>query len=381
MVNYTLILFDRGIDIHISQYKEWRASSFPFWGDYTCLDFFLTQFNAAEESKKVLIIEDGNRKSNYLLQPHWAADKAYSEIQQVSNLETLIQIIEAQTTPYILLSPLSYIPLIDKEGLLQLMQAEHQLVKVSINNIPIDLYIAERTRLVGTIRSFLNRSTWQTDFIHFLFTDILNTSFGEIRNLVGRILYQNNLTDLYKSHIQLINKVEDTWLQKGMNEMLQLGFERDMSFITKDGHIRQSILSSKVRIEGYVENSFIFPGVIIEKKTRVINSVIMNNNHIGKNSIIQNTLILPYTREVMKGNANIEDKVCIGDSSRQVKNTKYPEQIYDGLTVLGINSEIPRGLIVEQGCYLEGELPAGVLKKMAKVKKGYSLFKSEVETR
>ena len=100
----------------------------------------------------------------------------------------------------------------------------------------------------------------------------------------------------------------------------------------------------------------------------------MNNNQIGRHTLIQNAMILPYQREVKKGSSNIGSEVVIGGESTVTKNTQFPNQINRGLTVIGLGADIPRGTVIEQGCYLGANVSKSRMRSLKHLRRGRSLF-------
>ena len=103
----------------------------------------------------------------------------------------------------------------------------------------------------------------------------------------------------------------------------------------------------------------------------------MNNNQIGRNTLIQNAMMLPYQKEVKKGSSNIGNEVVIGGESTITKNPEFPNQINRGLTVIGLDSDIPRGTVIEQGCYLGANVSKNRLRSLKHLRRGRSLFADE----
>ena len=103
----------------------------------------------------------------------------------------------------------------------------------------------------------------------------------------------------------------------------------------------------------------------------------MNNNQIGSHVEISNAMIFPNYKEIMKGGSNIEDNSIIGAAPSLEKNRDFPDQIQDGLTVAGVNAEVPRGAVIEQGCYLGCNVPFHELKKQKGLKKGSTLIRGK----
>jgi glucose-1-phosphate adenylyltransferase len=57
------------------------------------------------------------------------------------------------------------------------------------------------------------------------------------------------------------------------------------------GKIVNSIISPGCVIKGYVENSILSPGVFVDEQAEVINSVVMDNTHIGFHSIVDTCML------------------------------------------------------------------------------------------
>jgi ADP-glucose pyrophosphorylase len=140
--------------------------------------------------------------------------------------------------------------------------------------------------------------------------------------------------------------------------------------------VKDSFISHGVEVYGYVESSLLFPGVIIMKDAQVINSVILNNNKIGNRTTIKNTLILPFIGPDPNIKYNIEDNCQIGEISSSIKNQSFPEQVYGGVTALGMNVRIPRGYTIEPGCFIDAEITLNKIKQYPKLKRGKSIINS-----
>ena len=105
----------------------------------------------------------------------------------------------------------------------------------------------------------------------------------------------------------------------------------------------------------------------------------MNDNQVGRNTVVQNTMILPYHKEVKLGSNNIGNDAVIGGAASIAKNIDFPDQINSGITVIGCSAEIPRGTVIESGCYLDGRTSKTQLRNLKKLKRGRSLFSDETE--
>jgi glucose-1-phosphate adenylyltransferase len=145
------------------------------------------------------------------------------------------------------------------------------------------------------------------------------------------------------------------------------------SHVAEKGAIKNSWIGSGVEVEGVVEDSIIFPGVVIRRNAVVSRSVVLNGNRIGTGSEIHNTLILPFSAEVPRTSPNIGDNCAIGAKNSVMRNADFPGQIRGGVTLIGTNSDIPNGFHAEAGSYIAPGVSPSVLKRLKVLKKGTSI--------
>jgi tetrahydrodipicolinate N-succinyltransferase len=70
---------------------------------------------------------------------------------------------------------------------------------------------------------------------------------------------------------------------------------------------------------------------------------------------------------------NIGEKCWIGARSSTARNAAFPDQIREGITVIGMNAELPAGLRVEAGAYIASGVSPETLKKQKIVRRGASI--------
>jgi glucose-1-phosphate adenylyltransferase len=128
-------------------------------------------------------------------------------------------------------------------------------------------------------------------------------------------------------------------------------------------------------VEGFVEGSFIFPGVVVHKGATVTNSVVMNGNRIGAKAQLYKTLVLPYVGDL--GSSNIGENTSIGMREAGARNFDYPKQVREGVTVIGMNAEIPKGLKVGPGCLIGARVGAQQLRSLKELPRSSSVLRAE----
>lgn len=354
----SVIFIETGLNIDIPDLKNRCSSIFPFWGNYKFIDFHISQLTLTDKIKKMLIL-DKNYSDAYKELYTRFFDIDISLIQLQNSIEEFLEILRNIEADKLVISSLSFIALYNESDLINIINKPvGNIIKISIGNTPVDMFVVNKKYFIGLLSESITQSRWKETFLSYLFTEILHSNFSKIKNIPGYFIFSNNLNNFYKANLSLINNFNKNYIQ---NTFIKLNNiypdDNHNSTITKYGYVKNSLISSGVEINGFVENSVIFPGVITKKNSKIINSVIMNNNRIGSKAVIKNTLVLPFYREFMKNINSIEDKSEIGsENSQQIKNSEFPDHIPGSMTVIGIDTIIGREIIVEPGCYVSGNI-------------------------
>ncbi len=130
---------------------------------------------------------------------------------------------------------------------------------------------------------------------------------------VGTIesLWQANM-DLLHDHPEL-ELYEKDWKIYSVNP------NQPVQYIAPGARVKQSLVNEGCQIYGSVENSVLFPGVVIGKNSVVKDSVLMSDTVIGENVSVERT--------IMGEECTVEDNCVIGE----------PGEGPEGITVLGEN--------------------------------------------
>jgi len=107
----------------------------------------------------------------------------------------------------------------------------------------------------------------------------------------------------------------------------------------------------------------------------VVNSVVMNGNRIGSKAQLYKTLVLPYFGDL--GTSNIGEGAKIGMPEAGARNFDYPKQIWEGVTVIGISAEVPKGLKVGSGCLIGYRVGAQQLRSVKELTRSNSVLRAE----
>lgn len=111
--------------------------------------------------------------------------------------------------------------------------------------------------------------------------------------------------------------------------------DRPPHFIATEATVKRSLINQGCLLFGEVENSILFSGVQIGKKSRIQDSIIMSDVEIGEGVIIKKSII--------------GERTSIGNNT-QIGLTKSPNPAEPSfITVIGDEKKIPPGTIIKSG--------------------------------
>ena len=382
MSRYSVFLFDNGPPKNIPGFRDGLLiSSFPFWGDYLFIDFTIINWAEINGNGNNLYLIAGNVQDKPLLDISERVQlESFKIVRSDNNIETIIQTLHSDTADYVLLSYASLLSLIDYSAVMKIIEnVQDGIIKFSIGRVPIDLYACKRKELIKIIKKnrHIFTQTIDTNIIDRFFNNILLPNFNSMEDIEGKLLFQNNLMQIYKSSMWFIENSSSELILRMQNRLKNILHSKAEGVITSDGFLKNSILSYNDDIAGFVENSVIFPDVKISRNSEIHNSLIMNGNTIGENAILYNTIVFPSIKERLPHGNTIGEGVKIGSRKSTAKNNDYPEQINSGVTVIGYNPEIPDGYEIEAACYIAPDIPFNILRKQKKLARGKSIIEKE----
>ena len=121
--------------------------------------------------------------------------------------------------------------------------------------------------------------------------------------------------------------------------------ERAPALIRPEAHVERSMVSHGCVIEGTVERSLLSPGVRVGRGAVVRDSIVMFDTVIGAGAILDRAIV---DKECVIG---ADAVVGYGDDLRPNRNE--PERLYAGLTLVGKQARIPRGVRIGRNCRID----------------------------
>jgi glucose-1-phosphate adenylyltransferase len=130
------------------------------------------------------------------------------------------------------------------------------------------------------------------------------------------------------------------------------------SWLSGTATVHRSIVSRGCVIEGTVEHSVLSPGVRVGRGAVVRDSIVMHGSVIGDGAVVDRSIL---DKAVVVGAGAL-----IGDGPADRPNQAWPEHLNTGLTVVGKEARLPRGVRVGRNCFVfpglrENRFPGGQL--------------------
>jgi ADP-glucose pyrophosphorylase len=237
------------------------------------------------------------------------------------------------------------------------------------------ILFAKRDIFLSTLKKIMNENLNTPNIFERIINESVVKSMPQIQTQ-GFFSTVSNISEYYKFNMKILHS---QWEADQVFKKLKVGsflVKKGSSTLSRESIIYNSIISENCQIKGTVIDSIIFPGVHIGKETEVVSSVILPNNRIGDYAkIFHSILEEAEDRNVKDFGLNIGDYCLIGKMNDKMVgyNSNYPELLKDGLTVIGRNCSIPRKVKIGANCYISPETNKLKIKMYNRVVDGASL--------
>jgi acetyltransferase-like isoleucine patch superfamily enzyme len=351
---------------------DFHFSLLPFWGNHCLIDFMLAGFAQHEAMDITIVLDEHSRSAQLALSSRWKKQVARVHVLE-GGLSELSRMVASSRADRVVIASLSSVFLVEPHVLMEKISIPgDQLVKLSVARTPIEMYCTSGAHMAALLEAAALHDTGKMRLRESLFEGLLHSSMDVIEDLPGELLFQNDLMEYYANNIWVIANCQSARFHSAVSRLPELADRGAESHIAERGITRNSWIASGVEIEGIVEDSIIFPNVVIRRNALVSRSVVLTGNRIGSGTEIHRSLVLPFIAEVPRPSPNIGDNCAIGAKTSTMKNVDFPAQIRDGLTVIGANTDIPNGFRAEAASYVAPGVSPSYLKKLKMLKKGTS---------
>lgn len=141
--------------------------------------------------------------------------------------------------------------------------------------------------------------------------------------------------------------------------------ERAPALVTATARIERSMISHGCVVEGTVERSILSPGVRVGPGAVVRDSIVMFDTVVGAGALLD--------RAIVDKEAVIGERAVIGVGEETSPNRDEPERLYAGLTLVGKQATVPRGVRIGRNCRIDPMVDAEDFARRRVVRSGETL--------
>jgi glucose-1-phosphate adenylyltransferase len=150
--------------------------------------------------------------------------------------------------------------------------------------------------------------------------------------------------------MELIKTIPDFNLYEDFWKIYTNTDNQPPQYTSETADVKTSLISEGCEIYGNVVNSVLGTNVVVEEGATVKDSIIMESCIIGKNSVID--------RSIIDQNTKVGAGVVIGEGEN-TPNEDKPKIYNTGITVIGSDTSIPDGVKIGKNCVIKGIVSTG----------------------
>ena len=323
MAAFHIIIFDESVNGQFLGFNPGRAlSGFPIWGNFRVTD----------------VLDISNIKQH----PHSIVPAGSHE-----NINILFDLLDDRgINENIIVGRTGNITILDWSSLIKGLKPGRGIVKIQVGKILSELYCVEKKYLVKVLKEFVkNREKRNTAILPFLFDKTLFINFERIKEIPGFSFFIRNSYEYYRENLRINSRLMDNGFIR-LYERLNVP-SPSSTLVGENAVITGSFLGNGARVYGTVENSIIFNGVIIGRNTIIKNSVVLPFNNVEEDAAIENSLLLGGDSSVIERGSIIGSDSIPADNDFHCASKK-------GLTVIGEGIKILENSRIGAGCLVYG---------------------------
>jgi len=367
-INVALVV--KGKEEKLLALSEGRQKSLvPVLGGGKIIDYYLQPIiRAGVKSINVICDREMEGLKDYILYSY--ANQGLKVLDKESGWKTILSLIKLRSGEGIVI--------IRADNLLftnwpELFMKLHKLSEgnytLNFENHPVGLLILEPS-LYNKLKNILPPSS-EYENLDGIWKKLLDLLVSELKpfHISGTFIKVLTPYDYYSVHMRCLEQMDKLFYSSQCYFSSSVE-EGSASEISRTGYVRDSYIAPSCIIDGKVERSVIFPHVRVGKSTRVVNSIILENNYIGNGAVVTNTILCDHSELFSRMMPNIGEGAVVGEEEQAGSNSQYPDLIYGGFTLIGKNVGIPRGMCIPANCYITSGVDRSFFKGREKIKPG-----------
>lgn len=161
------------------------------------------------------------------------------------------------------------------------------------------------------------------------------------------------LQEYYEASMALLRKSPPLELNDPAWPVFSKPAIRSPTVVGRTSDIESSLIANGCFIEGEVRRSILFPGVRVKPKTQIEDSIVFSDTVIETGAALKASII--DKRAVVGRDATI------GYGNPTCPNSRFPEIVNSGVTVVGTQTQIPDGIRIGRNCLIGSDLVPEVI--------------------
>ena len=214
--------------------------------------------------------------------------------------------------------------------------------------VSMGVYVFQRELLHQILEDDAQRRSSKHDFGRNIFPQIVGNCRLFAYNFEGYWRDVGTIRSYWEASMRLLDSPPSISFSADWPIRTKEDEPRSPAVISRRGDVVNSMISHGCIIEGRVENSVLSPGVRVAANVVVKNSVIMNDTVIGRESVIDYSIL---DKEVV-----VEAGSHVGTGNDFQVNREEPVILNTGLTVVGKGAKIPEGVKIGRNCAIAGNV-------------------------
>ena len=214
--------------------------------------------------------------------------------------------------------------------------------------VSMGVYVFQKELLQQILEDDAQRRSSKHDFGRNIFPQIVGNCRLFAYNFEGYWRDVGTIRSYWEASMRLLDSPPSISFSADWPIRTKEDEPRSPAVISRRGDVVNSMISHGCIIEGRVENSVLSPGVRVAANVVVKNSVIMNDTVIGRESVIDYSIL---DKEVV-----VEAGSHVGTGNDFQVNREEPVILNTGLTVVGKGAKIPEGMKIGRNCAIAGNV-------------------------
>jgi len=149
----------------------------------------------------------------------------------------------------------------------------------------------------------------------------------------------------YQTNLALVSPDTQLPLYDEDWKLLTPSEDRAPALMSANAKIKNSLIPNGCRIDGTVVDSVLFPGCVVKEGAYVSSSILLNDTIIEKGAKVE--------MAILDKNVTVGQNATIGFGEDYTVNKELPEQLNDGLTIIGKGARIPDETQIGHNCKLD----------------------------